>query len=79
MADSNIACPKCSQRMLEGFLPYTIGATGLHPSYPLDWASGKPLMGWLGRWSGLRMSGRVRAPVTAYRCPSCGYVEIYAK
>jgi hypothetical protein len=80
MADNDIACPKCSQRMLEGFLPYTVGrGSSVYSQYPIDWAAGKPVRGWLGSWGGLRMRGRVRVPVTAYRCASCGYVEIYAK
>ena len=79
MADNDAACPKCNQRMLKGFLPYTIGATSLQPYYAIEWAEGEPTMGAFGGFSGVRMRGRARAPITAYRCSSCGYVEIYAK
>ena len=41
------------------------------------WASveGPPDYGWLG----LKWFRRKRVLITAYRCPSCGYLEAYAR
>jgi hypothetical protein len=29
-------------------------------------------------WSGLKLKGHQRLPVTTYRCSACGYLESYA-
>ena len=39
-----------------------------------SWVEGAPERGWLG----LRLKGRMRIPVTAFRCERCGLLESYA-
>jgi hypothetical protein len=72
MARSEPVCPHCKQRMQEGYLPDAATNVWRAPS----WVEGKPEWSF---WTGLKMRGKTPLPVTAYRCPSCGYVEIYAK
>jgi hypothetical protein len=30
-------------------------------------------------WTGLKLKGHQRLPVTTYRCSACGYLESYAR
>jgi Domain of unknown function (DUF6487) len=68
MAQSTIACPKCKQPMQEGYLR--------EETRQSRWYEGPPK-----RWLGMTMVGWAtkQLPITAYRCPSCGYLESYAK
>jgi hypothetical protein len=63
--------------MQEGFLPdFGDGAIAHRQGI---WVEGKPVLGRLGGlFSGLRLRGRAQLPISAFRCTSCGYVEIYA-
>jgi hypothetical protein len=64
-------CAKCGTLMEEGFiLDSTYG--GRDQS---TWIQGPPEF---GRWTGVKVRGRVMLPVTTYRCPKCGYLESYA-
>jgi hypothetical protein len=65
------SCPKCAKQMEDGFL--LDGDQG--GPFQGNWAEGKPAFGWFG---GLKVFGRVQRPITAFRCTSCGYVELYA-
>jgi hypothetical protein len=58
----------------------------MHPGYILDskhgdrrgvteWIAGLPEKSF---WMGLKIKGRQRLPVTAYRCERCGFLESYA-
>jgi hypothetical protein len=69
MIRGEIACPKCKHQMQEGFLLDRGG-----PSVA-EWVEGPPDYGWLG----LKWFRRKRVLITAYRCPSCGYLEAYAR
>jgi hypothetical protein len=40
------------------------------------WVEGTPQVSF---WSGLKVRGKERLPITTYRCPACGYLESYAK
>jgi len=72
MTQSVLTCPKCGQQMREGFLPdHTYGRLLVG-----SWAAGKPKMSF---WSGVKVFSKDCFPITAYRCPSCGYLESYAK
>jgi hypothetical protein len=71
MVQGQIACPKCKHQMQEGF-PID---TGLAPARVSEWVEGPPQYGWLG----IKWVHRKRLPITAYRCPSCGYLETYAR
>lgn len=39
------------------------------------WVPGAPEWSW---WQGLRLKGKRRLPVIAYRCPKCGRLELFA-
>ena len=64
-------CPKCSISSQEGFvLEHTRNSR-----VATEWVEGKPERSF---WVGLVLKGRMRLPVTCYRCPRCGYLELYA-
>jgi hypothetical protein len=65
------ACPKCSTAMEAGYvLDQTHGAMTQS-----TWIEGAPEPSF---WTGLKLKGHQRLPVTTYRCPVCGYLESYA-
>jgi len=61
------------------------GATGLEPGYLMDFsqASGR-VTSWVKGVAEVRRSGRLRMwglqtiPTTAYRCPECSHLELFA-
>jgi len=64
-------CPKCGTPMEPGFvLDQTYG--GIAQS---AWVDGLPERSF---WTGVKLKGHHRLPVTTYRCPACGYLESYA-
>lgn len=64
-------CPKCQSRMASGFIvDTTYGSVAAS-----EWAGGEPHY---SIWTGVRMKGRERHPVTTFRCPKCGFLESYA-
>ena len=40
-----------------------------------EWADGVPEP---SIWTGLKLRGHERHPVTTFRCPACGFLESYA-
>jgi hypothetical protein len=40
-----------------------------------SWVEGVPIK---SVWTGLKLKGRQRLPVTTYRCKKCGFLESYA-
>jgi predicted nucleic-acid-binding Zn-ribbon protein len=65
-------CPKCQKSMEEGHVP-DIAHGQVHQS---QWAPGAAeIRRFLG---GIKWSSKEQIPLTAFRCPSCGYVELYA-
>ena len=57
--------------MEEGFvLDQTYGA-----NLQAQWIEGSPTPSF---WTGVKMSGRERHPVTTFRCGRCGYLESFA-
>ena len=68
MANGEVACPRCHVRMQAGYLA--------EEARQAHWYEGLPKY-WLGlpafRWA------RTQVPITTYRCPSCGYLESYAR
>lgn len=65
-------CAKCRGAMEPGFvLDHTYGATAQS-----EWVEGRPETSF---WTGVRLKGRDRVPVTTYRCARCGYLESYAR
>jgi hypothetical protein len=48
-----------------------------HGGYAQDsWIEGAPEKSF---WTGLKVSGHQRVPVTTFRCPHCGFLESYAR
>jgi hypothetical protein len=39
------------------------------------WIEGAPERSF---WTGVKLKGRERLPVSTFRCPACGYLESYA-
>ena len=70
--DRTPECPKCSRGMEAG---YVLDLT--HGGYAQDsWIEGAPEKSF---WTGLKVSGHQRVPVTTFRCPHCGFLESYAR
>jgi predicted RNA-binding Zn-ribbon protein involved in translation (DUF1610 family) len=65
-------CARCGRRMEPGFVPDASAAGAVQP----HWIPGAPV--W-SRWSGLKLKGRPRLPVVAFRCPKCGRLELVAR
>ena len=65
-------CPKCSTAMEEGFF-----LDRSHHDYgkPTDWVEGEPAHSF---WTGTKTRGRTRHRIESWRCPRCGFVELYA-
>ncbi|HEY4216831.1 MAG TPA: hypothetical protein VGM67_06810 [Gemmatimonadaceae bacterium] len=73
MADFHPRCPKCDKPMERGHVPdITDGAAILS-----RWAPGEPAARrFFGR---IKYDPKTSIPFVAYRCPGCGYVELYAR
>jgi hypothetical protein len=71
MATRTMSCAKCQGPMEEGCLP----DFGYGQVYLGSWQEGAAERNWFGS---LKVRGRTRHPITAYRCRSCGYLECYA-
>ena len=64
-------CPKCSGAMHEGFVvDATYGSMTV-----ASWVEGAPRK---SIWTGVKVSGRPRSEISAWRCTRCGFVEHYA-
>ena len=65
------SCPKCKGEMEPGVIP--------DMGYGRVWVSGwQPGAADKGPLGGLKMRGKARYEVTAYRCKACGFLESYA-
>ena len=65
-------CPRCHKTMEPGHIP-DLGHGVVAQS---SWVAGLPqVRRFLG---GIRYDKKALVPMTAYRCPRCGYVELYA-
>jgi hypothetical protein len=64
-------CPKCEATMERGFVLDLAHGAFVQSS----WIEGEPER---SRWTGLKLKGHNRIPVTTFRCPRCGYLESYA-
>lgn len=72
MSDRELTCPKCGRAMEAGYvLDYTHGAMAQS-----SWVEGAPERSF---WTGLKIKGHEKLPVTTYRCTHCGYLESYAR
>jgi hypothetical protein len=70
-------CPKDQGDMEQGFVldvrPIGVSGGGYDPE-PAEWVQG-PIKG--GMFAGLKIKTRRR--IDAFRCASCGYIELYAQ
>ena len=72
MAQASLRCPKCQKTMEEGHVP-DIGYGAATQSV---WSPGpaEPTR----FFGGIRLKKKEQIALSAYRCPDCGYVELYA-
>lgn len=66
-------CPDCQRRMEGGFL--LNGLPGQSSLSAGQWVEGAPEKSF---WSGLKLKGRRRLAVYAWRCPGCTQVRLFA-
>ena len=66
-------CAKCGGGLEAGFIPDF--NHGQSQSRPGAWVEGEPKRSF---WFGTSLRGRQRHQITAFRCRSCGYLELYA-
>lgn len=72
MPETMPRCPKCQKSMEEGHVP----DVGHGQVWQSKWAPGAPEQRrYLG---GIKVRVKDQLPFIAFRCPSCGYVELYA-
>lgn len=64
-------CPRCSGTMEAGF----IIDEGYGTRTVLQWVEGAAER---SIWTGIKLRGKRKQPVTTYRCRRCGYLESYA-
>lgn len=65
-------CLRCGGKMEEGFaLDETYGEKKQG-----QWIEGEPKK---STWTGLKLSGRKKLPISAYRCLACGFLDLYAR
>lgn len=64
-------CPKCRDKMERGFIPEQNQGVST-----TNWAEGEePSTHWYGK----SMKGLKQYMVEAWRCRSCGYLDLYAR
>jgi predicted nucleic-acid-binding Zn-ribbon protein len=64
-------CPKCRGAMEIGHIPdVTYGGATIS-----QWTEGEPERSML---TGIKIRGKRRIEITAYRCTNCGFLEFYA-
>ena len=73
MADFHPVCPKCDQLMDCGHIPDVSHGDVLQSG----WMPGLPERRRF--FGGIKHDAKKQMPLAAYRCPACGYVELYAR
>jgi hypothetical protein len=63
-------CTKFGEVMQEGFVPSAMEGGLLVPF----WLAGEPQRGFFG----VKWRNKERHSIVAFRCPKCGYLELYA-
>ncbi len=69
---SSPRCPKCQKTMELGHIP----DQGHGHVNQAGWSRGEPERQRF--FGGIKFRAKEQLPLTAFRCPSCGYVELYA-
>ena len=70
-----LKCARCRSDMEEGFFLDVQGSASNAKAASV-WVQGPPQETF---WTGIKLSGRDQKQVVAYRCTSCGYLELYAR
>jgi hypothetical protein len=65
-------CPKCKAELSQGFVVDSTYGGRL----PSQWAPGPPDK---SIWTGTKLPAEGIIPIAAFRCPGCGYLELYAR
>jgi len=73
MADFHPRCPKCEKSMEQGHTPDRAHGAVRESA----WAPGPAVEQRF--FGGIKYKANAMIPLSAYRCPSCGYVEFYAR
>ncbi len=68
---SDPTCPDCSSSMEAGFILDMSHAQ----RYPSSWIAGPPESSF---WTRLKIRGKPRFEITAYRCRRCGLLKSFA-
>ncbi len=71
MDESNTNCPKCNEKMEEGFI---VDHTS-NVNVPSNWIEGKPVKSF---WGGTKISDKKNYQIKTLRCVRCGFLESYA-
>ena len=71
MTNADTSCPKCKEKMEEGFI---IDVNQGHRLVS-HWVEGPPEK---GLWFGIKLKGKRQKSIRTWRCTSCGYLESYA-
>jgi hypothetical protein len=72
MPEDNRTCPKCNAAMKQGFI---LDDTFWGPM-PTYWVEGVPQTRLL--WGGVKVRGRRKMQIAAFRCTGCGALDLYA-
>ncbi len=72
MTTNQMACPKCNEPMVQGFL---LDRGQQNEVSVGEWVEGHPIKSF---WGGIKAPKDKRIPIGAFRCSACGYVELYA-
>jgi DNA-directed RNA polymerase subunit RPC12/RpoP len=73
MAQASYRCPKCQKTMEEGHVPDIGRNSATRSAWSHGLAEPRRFL------SGIKFNRKEQIPLSAYRCPSCGFVELYAK
>jgi len=72
-ANTSPRCPKCQKTMERGHIP----DRGRNQVFQSGWSHGEVQRQRF--FGGIKFRPKEQFPLTAFRCPSCGYVELYAQ
>ena len=70
------SCPKCNDKMVQGFVNMRSPGKIVQRTFEVVsmWIEGAPEKGLFG----VKLKGRKTVEVETYRCSKCGYLESYA-
>ena len=69
-------CAACDREMAPGYVPGPPGFGVLEPALAAGWIAGDLKQASV---AGVQAPWEQRWPIVAYRCPSCGLLQLYAQ